>query len=81
MKASLKKRKSTLKYKMIQKINYFYEELDSLEKSLSWLEEKIAVTESEKDLQYLYIQVLEEKRRHEILNREFMAHLAIMSQE
>jgi len=66
---------------MIQKINYFYEELDSLEKSLSWLEEKIAVTESEKDLQYLYIQVLEEKRRHEILNREFMAHLAIMSQE
>jgi len=66
---------------MIQKINQFYEELDRLEESLSWLEEKIAVTESEKDLQYLYVQILEEKRKHEILNREFMAHLAIMSQE
>lgn len=66
---------------MIEKINYFYEELDRLEESLSWLEEKVSATESEEDLQYLYIQVLEERRRHDILNREFMAHIATMSQQ
>ena len=67
--------------KMIEKINYFYEELDRLEESLDWLEKKVAETESEKDLQYLYIQILEEKRRHDTLNRDFMAHLAEMSQQ
>jgi hypothetical protein len=68
-------------FNTIEKINYFYEELDRLEESLDWLEKKVVTTESEKDLQYLYVQILEEKRRHDILNREFMAHLAILSQQ
>ncbi len=68
-------------FKAIEKINYFYEELDRLEESLDWLEKKVEETESEKDLQYLYIQILEERRKHDILNREFMAHIATMSQQ
>lgn len=67
-------------YKGIEKINYFYEELDRLDESLSWLEEKISTTESDEDLRYLYIQILEEQRKHEILTRDFLAHIAEMSQ-
>ena len=48
---------------MIKKINYFYEELGRLEESLTWLEEKIESTTSEKDLFYLYKQIQEEKRK------------------
>ena len=51
---------------MIKKINYFYEELGRLEESLTWLEEKIESTTSEKDLFYLYKQIQEEKRKQEI---------------
>ena len=65
---------------MIEKINYFYEELDRLEESLSWLEEKVSLTESEKDLRYLYIQIGEEQRKHEILTRQFFSLIAEMSQ-
>ena len=63
----------------IQKINYFYEELDRLDESLSWLEDKISSTDSEKDLQYLYVQLLEESRKQEILSREFLTLIAEMS--
>jgi hypothetical protein len=66
---------------MIKKINYFYEELGRLEESLTWLEEKIESTTSEKDLFYLYKQIQEEKRKQEILDREFMALLAELSQQ
>lgn len=65
----------------IKKINYFYEELDRLEESLSWLEEKIEKCTSEEDSAYLYSQVVSEKKKYEILNREFMAHLAELSQQ
>lgn len=67
--------------KVIEKINYFYEELDSLNQSLDWLEKKIEATTSEEDLLYLYTQVVEEQKKHELLTREFMAHLAILSQQ
>ena len=67
--------------KAIEKINYFYEELGRLEESLDWLEEKIESTSSEEDLLYLYTQVSEEQKKHELLTREFMAHLAILSQQ
>lgn len=67
--------------KAIEKINYFYEELDRLNQSLDWLEEKIESTASEEDLLYLYTQVIEEQKKHDLLNREFMAHLAILSQQ
>jgi hypothetical protein len=65
----------------IKKINYFYDELDRLEESLSWLEHKIEHCTSEEDSKYLYSQVVDEKKKYEILNREFMAHLAILSQQ
>jgi len=65
----------------IKKINYFYDELDRLEESLSWLEHKIEHCKSEEDSKYLYSQVVDEKKKYEILNREFMAHLAILSQQ
>ena len=39
------------------------------------------VTTSEEDLLYLYTQVVEEQKKHELLTREFMAHLAILSQQ
>ena len=65
----------------IKKINYFYDELDSLEESLSWLEEKIENCTSDEDSAYLYSQVVSEKKKYEILNREFMAHLAELSQQ
>jgi hypothetical protein len=48
---------------------------------LSWLEHKIEHCTSEEDSKYLYSQVVDEKKKYEILNREFMAHLAILSQQ
>lgn len=65
----------------IKKINYFYDELDRLEESLSWLEEKIESCTSDEDSAYLYSQVVSEKKKYEILNREFMTHLAELSQQ
>jgi hypothetical protein len=48
---------------------------------LSWLEHKIEHCKSEEDSKYLYSQVVDEKKKYEILNREFMAHLAELSQQ